>query len=398
MVLVESIGDGIVKVRQNNEEYIVWTRAKVVIPYIRKFLRETFPGKLVVRELNRIDFSVPEESLPIEVQATLVSHPNTRYAAIHYAQWENNIRNQFEKNIVPYGRCWFFFDQEMLRSMKNAGRGISVNMDWFRKLMKDGVLKAFTVSYNGIIEEKSYKDFDFLSEMSQTCTVSAETDDAILNKNKMKIFTNVVKGYGFTQEDIFKIEGEYEKYCDINKIEDVKNDRIRLFLKRQIDEKSKLYANILEAIGNLPAVNQLLDRNAQKLKKRHMDSTKVNARILGIFDTEGHTQRCITRFMDKFDICKHSQGFLRHEKTWTKLKGHKLNNRQFDNIIKDSNNGITIDNYFWYEEDKDDAVTESGQISDKGVNVITEDNDQIITINIKDKSVQRDIESAWGSA
>lgn len=60
-------------------------------------------------------------------------------------------------------------------------------MVWFRELMKEEKLEVITISHNGIIEEKMYKDFDFLANVSQTCNIAADTDDMILNKSKMKI-------------------------------------------------------------------------------------------------------------------------------------------------------------------------------------------------------------------
>ena len=386
MVLVDNNQNGIVKVQQSGKEYTVWTHAKVVRPYIRKFLQERFPENLIVRELNRVDFSIPGKNLPIEIQATIVGHSNTKYASIHYATWENNIRTQIDRNIVPHELCWFFFDSELLTCMKNATRGMDISMDWFRQYMKEDKLKVFTVSHEGVIEEKTYKDFDFLSRVSRTCKLASETDDMILDKNKMIIFANVVKGYGFTQKDILKIEGEYEKYCDRHKIDDDKNDRMRLFLKKQKDEKYKLYGYILDAIGNLPAINQVLDRNGQSLQKKYLENAKYHAKILGIFESEGYTQKCITRFEDRFDICKYSPGFLKNEKTWTRLRGHKLNNRQFDNMTKNTNNGITIDNYFWYEKSNDDSCKQNESVceeEDKEINLEIKNSDQIVTIDIK---------------
>lgn len=48
-------------------------------------------------------------------------------------------------------------------------------MDWFRKFMKEEKLMVFTVNHDGNIKEKDYKDFDFLSEISQTCKIAQIT-------------------------------------------------------------------------------------------------------------------------------------------------------------------------------------------------------------------------------
>lgn len=210
--------NGIVKVMQNGVEYTVWTHASVVRKYIKNELRKRFPGKLVVRELNRIDLTIPEENLPVEIQSTTIEViTNAGYYNISYALWEKLIRPQIDQNVINYDKCLFFFDSELFRAMKNASKNMSINMDWFRKLMKEGKLNVFTVSHGGIIEEKEYKDFDFLANISQTCPIAAETDDMVLNKNKMMIFANVVRGYGFTQEEIDKFENDFEKSSDVGK-------------------------------------------------------------------------------------------------------------------------------------------------------------------------------------
>lgn len=121
--------NGIVKYNtEDGEEYTFWTYADLMKPFIINFLKERFPGKLIVRELNLIDLSIPEDNLPIEIQATIV---------------------QNVKNIVSYHKCWFFFDSELLRSMMNVGRNMSIK---FRNYMKEGKLKVFTVSHDRIID------------------------------------------------------------------------------------------------------------------------------------------------------------------------------------------------------------------------------------------------------
>ncbi len=277
--------------------------------------------------------------------------------------------------------------------MKNATRSMSINMDWFRKLMKEGKLKVFTVGYDGIIEEKKYKDFDFLSEVSQTCSIAAETDDAILNRNKMNIYISVVNGYRFTQDEIDKFYDCWKDYYKSNKINSTdKNGEFSSFLKKQRDDRSKLYGNILSAIGHLPTINDILGLKNYRPIKSYMS-------ILGIFDVEGSDNNTTTRFVDRSNICQYFPGYIRNKETWDKLKNHSLNSRQFESIV---NNGIN--NYFWYEEDKNNIVTESEQTNDKDINVTIESKDQIITVNIKDKdslncykTKQENIEDAWGS-
>ncbi len=374
--------EGIVKINQNGIEYTVWTMADFIKPYIVKFLKDKFPGMLIVRELNKIDLTIPEDNLAVEVESTHLI--GTHFS---YSGWENSIRCQIEQNINNYGRCWFFFDSEFLRAMRNASRGISVNMDWFRKLMKEEKLKVFTVSYDGIIEDKEYNDFDFLSEMSKTCQIASKTDDMILNNNKMKIYINVIKGYGFSQTEIEKFDNDFVEYCRLNKINDKsKNDTKKQFLGKENDERSSLYGKILCAIGNLPGINQLLD------KKSNNKTAKYHAKFLGIFYVGGPNNFPITKFIDIFDICKYFPGYLRNKGTWDKLKGHNLNARQFDNVVTGRTDVINGLDYYYHTEDKED---------NKDVNVKIENKDQIMVIddlhvnNIHQKIKQIEIDCAW---
>lgn len=387
--------DGIIRIRQHEIEYVMWVYADIVRPYIKKFLSEIFPGKLIIRELNQIDFTIPEENLPVEIQSTIIQqkYSNTRRLSISYASWESLIRNQIEQNIVCHGRCWFFFDSELLRGMRNAGRNMSINMDWFRKFMKEEKLKVFVVSHDGIIEEKMYRDFDFLSDVSQTCKVAAENDDMVLNRNKMKIFTNVVKGYGFVQDEIDKFDYDYKKYHDADK-----NDGSCKFLMRQNDERSKLYGNILYAMSNLPSINKLLDR---EYDRDHRDcKTKQRARFLGIFDVDGVSHSVITIFIDRFDICKYFPSYLRNKEIWDKLKGCNLNIRQFDNVISGKNDVINGLDYYFHDDDSTCNNNMEENIC-KESRLCTYGNKEIIdkcidTNNNKiDCTKQSDISNAW---
>lgn len=389
--ICEDNDNGIVKWVTGDEEYTFWTHADFIKDeYIIDFLEERFPGKLVARELNLIDFTIPEENLPIEVQATSVNA--TADHRPKYSEFEQLIQKQINQNIISYGVCWFFFDSELLRAMKNACRNMSINMVWFREYMKEDKLKVFTVRYDGIIEEKEYNDFDFLSEVSQTCSIAAKTDEMILNDNKLKIYTNIVKMHGFVQTEIEKFYSDWRKYRKINKISgNNKNDNLKTFLSKQNGDREKLYSYILRAMGDLLTIDDILGL------KDNQSKAKFLASIMGIFDVKGGGTRSITTFVDRPNICQYFPSYPKNRETWKKLKGHSLNPRQFDNIIK---NGVG--NYFWYEEDKNDLAIESNIDSDqdqidkdtsaeannkddnnKEVNFEIKSKGQIITVNIK---------------
>lgn len=317
--------NGIVKwFSENGGEYTFWTHSDYIKDeYIYPYLKQIFPHRLIINEFNKIDYVIAEENIPIEVQSTNVHKGK---ASPQYSKFEQHIEKQIRQNINDTGICYLFFDSELLRAMESAknrkGCNISINLDWLRKLMKEGKLKVFTVRYDGFIEEKKYKDFDFLSSVSQTCIVAAETDDIILNKNKIKIYTNVVKGYSFNQDELDKFDISWKNYCKEAKFIQKIDTKIS-FLIRNNDIRAKLYARILSAVGNLRYINDIMNR-------KYNPSAKSYASTLGIFDAEGGSSNYSrTMFVDKFDICKLFPGYIRNKEVWDNLKGKNLISLQF---------------------------------------------------------------------
>lgn len=328
---------GITNVTINGVEYTVWTYANTVRKYVREDLKKRFPGKIIAREINSIDYTIPELNLPVEIQATIVAR--VPYPHMKYSAWENSIRKQIEQNIICYGKCLFYFDSELLRAMQNAAiqncnTNISINMDWFRKYIKEEKLHVLTISHDGIIKSNEYNDFDFLAKISQTCPIAADEDDAILNRNKMKIYANVTKGYGFTPEEIEKIEDDferycYENYCRINKEDNMEN--FRTFLLKSDNERIKLYGQTLYALDDLSKINKILCREIDI--GTFKDFRKYTAKILGIFDISGKGSYAINRFVDRFNTCKYFPGYLRNKEIWEKSRRFRLNASQFENLV-----------------------------------------------------------------
>jgi len=347
---------GIYKSIVNNTEYIVWANVNVVDRYIKDYLKRRYPGKLLIKELNDIDYIIPEHNLPVEIQSTIIgadNRPNRMSYDIRFSMWENVIRKQIDQDII-YGKCLFFFDSELLRAMKDSGKNISINMDWFLDYMREGKLEVFTVSHNGIIEEKAHKDFDFLANVSQTIGTD---DKIILNKNKIKIFNNIINGYRFIQEEIDKFDDDYEKYCKINKNDSVNKIKPKIsFLEQHADKRSKMYGYILQTIGTLPSVNDLILDRKWDGKTMSIWGRKA-ARILGIFDiygnSRGNTCSSITKFVDRFDVCKYFPGYLRNKEMWDKLRGCNLNWRQFENVVTGKNDVIRGLDYYFNDKNLD---------------------------------------------
>ena len=109
---------------------------------------------------------------------------------------------------------------------------------------------------------------------------------------------------------------------------------------------------------------------------------------MGIFDSYGNNHyNSITKFIDRFDICKYFPGYLRNKEIWDKLRRQNLNSRQFDNVITGKTDVTRgIDHYM---NEKEENQTDEN----KEVNIKIDNKDQTININIKTK--QKDIEDAW---
>jgi len=340
MINIENINidNGTENVVINNDTYKCW-KLEYIKPYVVKFLKEKFPDSLVIFEINRIDIVVLDNKndhiLPVEIQKTVIN--KDRYTFMH-SEFEEDIRKQIEDNVENYGECWFFFDSEYLRYLQsgNVYRNISINMNWLVKYMKDSKVRVFVTRYDGITKELLTKDFDFLKVISQTCPIGQDSDERILNRNKLRIFMNILMGHKFNQEEIDKIY----KNAKLNR-NNVKSRGTTKFLLKEDDKRSKLYGYILVSISRLEMINEILDMN---YGERH---GKQYASYLGIFDIDG---RGNIRFTDRFDVCKYFPGYLRNKDIWDNLKGHNINSRQFESIASkkiDMNKGV---DYFWYKE------------------------------------------------
>ncbi len=311
MKITDETDDDIVNKKDgliNFNGFVFWNKAKIVKPYVKQYLREKFPNSLIIRELNQIDLVDLNENLPIEIQSTPSSN-----IGIKNSYFEDLIRRQIEDNIENYERCWFFFDSEYYRYLKDTIHDkLSMNLDWFAKYVKENKLKVFTVKYDGIINELNYEDIGFIKKVSNTCKIEYNEDSRILNRNKLKIMNNILKGHKFTQEEIDRF------IADFDNRENESNNNLCQFLTKEKDKRKQIYGYVLQALGNLESINNILD-----MKQNYGKGEKRFARNIGIFKIYGLGNGSKTEFKDEFNICQYFPGYLRRSEFWSKLKdGH----------------------------------------------------------------------------
>jgi len=332
-IIIDS--NGIIKIIISNIIYKTWT-VELIISLIIKFLKEKCPDSLMIYELNKIDITIinkrTDEIIPVEIQKTIVrKQSEERTNHFSHSMFEQSIRKQLEDNITNYGKCWLFIDSEYLRYLQSGicETNISIDMTWLVKLMRENTLKVFAIKYDGTVKELTTKDFDFLKIVSQTCVMSYDSDERVLNRNKLKMFKNVVLSYKFTQEEID------EFYKIFNNRANKKINSHAFFIKHGND-RCKLYGYILSSIGNLSNINQILDMNTYQDSNSITKFKQYTVR-LGIFEdagTYGHSN--LIKFVDKFDICKYFPGYIRNKKQWDGYKDNNLTHSTFTMIANGS--------------------------------------------------------------
>lgn len=313
----------LVSININNEIYKIWS-VDYIKPILIDFLKSKFKNCLISQEINDIDFVVIDNDnndiIPIELQRTIFD--NKSKGTFQNAQFEKSIRIQIDDNIRSSGKCWFFFDAEYLRYFQNGvlSKLISIDMNWFIEYMIKEKLKVFVIRYDEYVKELSIKDFDFLKQIHSD-------DEIFLDKNKLKIYRNVMNGYNFTQSEIDEFYEEYDNLL----IKDKSGTKSRDLLSKSKNEKSVLYVNILRALSTLPGINELMD--LKMIERRRL----FEAKTLGLIDlVSSYRNRSVSKFVDKFDIAKYFPGYIRNEEAWNVFKHRNLSNVELNCLCRNN--------------------------------------------------------------
>ena len=326
--------NGIVK----KGDYTFWTHRFVVNDFILDFLKNRFPDSLIWPEFNKLDFFVINQGLPVEIQTTTMHSAGTP----SHTGFEGKIQHQLTQNIEIYGKCWLFMDADYLKYLQTDVRcNISVNLDWMYKFIDKEKLNVLTITYDGIIEERSSKDFEFIKGISRTCELGKDSDKRILERNKWKIVKNIYNEIGITTEYINGLYDEFQKANEGNKF--------RSWLSKRGDKERRI-ANVIHASGNLENINTMFDMNHTEKG----NSSIAHVEYLGLVKiVYGTKQSVVKQFVDIYDVAQYFPGYMRNKESWDYLKesNTRLDVRRFDAIIRGKVNVLDwkklIDNGGW---------------------------------------------------
>jgi hypothetical protein len=320
-------------------DYKFWISDEVR-PYIFEFLRKEFPDKFVIHEFDQVDIFILDENLPVEIQSV---HRQTkgkdRLKGPRISGFEDDIRRQIDTNISTYGRCWFFFDESLLGYLQNdMGRHNSINMDWLYQYFKEGKIRIFTITNNGIIKEMHDEDFSFLPKVSNTCKRGENEDFRILQKNRAKVTLNVLKGHGFTMDETNNIYITFKS----RKETDIKSLKPWLMRKEQERTYRQLEYGYIRDI-RLEHINNVLSctifSNSGSGQSRNTRSLLYMLLTSGLFDRDKNGR---IYFVDKYNISQYFPGYVKKKDLWDYLRTHGVDERTFNAIIR----GET--DYLWW--------------------------------------------------
>lgn len=304
--------DGITKLIFNDNEYVFWNKAEIVLPSVYEYLKSNFPAELILSEFNHIDFVVLGENLPVEVQSTIIyGNSKNDKKSIGSSYFEQMIEKQIKQNIERYGRCWFFFDSEFLRYLHtNISKANRLDLRWLIAYIRDNKLKVFVVDCKGEIKPVTINDLEII--------VDSVTYDKF-DDNEISIFSQVLSGNRYTSNEI-------RSYWNNKKLSQDKGAFVTWLRKKDQPEKEKRLGYILQTIsGFLLEVDHLFAR-----EEVDWNCALSSASFLGILNYEkGYW--CLE---DYYDVAKYFPSYNKHIYFWDNLKYKKIKRDEFKILIE----------------------------------------------------------------
>lgn len=313
-MIEEESRDGITRLAFDENEYVFWNKAEIVLPFVYEFLRNNFPSQIILSEFNHIDFVVLGENLPVEVQSTIIlgrSKSNEKNIGSSY--FEQMIEKQIKQNIERYEKCWFFFDSEFLRYLKSQiSRANRLDMDWLLNYMQNDSLKVFAISYNGEIKPVLIENLEHIK-------MKVNYDE--LNNKEINIVSQVLLGNGYSSKEIRSF---YR-----NKIHSQDKGAFVSWLRRKEQpEREKRLGYILFTVSSdLRAIDDFFAFS-------DVDWNRVSgaASFLGILCFDNKNK--LWSIEDCYDVNKYFPSYNKNKPYWDNLKHRKFKKDEFKNTIR----------------------------------------------------------------
>lgn len=334
--------NGILTQIYKGEKFTFWYSATVVSPYILNFLTEKYPGTIIIPEFNYTDFVVTDENMPVEIQSTVISHPGKGGQGLMHSEFEQKIIKQLIQNIGRYKKCIFFFDSEYLRYLQNlATKNTRINLDWFYNYVKEGKLIVFVIKYDGTIRKTDLSDFEFILALSTL------REGNILDRNKFKIMSRVLKWKGLSTKEINEIYKEFKcEYID-------NEEKIKSFYKwlcrKGCTKREHELMYVYGAMQHLEQIDSMLDCNI--ISGDDIKTISRDAQKLGLFDSKDTGKSVSTGYMriftDHSNIAELFPGYINNKDLWDSLKTRYISYDTLCGIVMK-----TVDINWWKKQPK----------------------------------------------
>lgn len=304
----------LVSLKFNDHEYTFWTNAEIVLPHVYHYLTQIYPNDFILSEFNFIDFVVLGENLPVEVQSTIIlRRSDNEKKVLAHSYFEQMIGKQIRQNVERYGKCWFFFDSEYFRYLRSEG-SISRKLDfgWFVDYVRDHLLRIFIIDYTGVIDEISHDDLRFLVK---------SYDDKMLVFNKITILSEVIRGYGYTSDEIREYYRAYMQEREQSK----KGSFIFWLKKKEQPARIKTLAYILFAIsGEFKHLEDFFSRT-----KFDWNRVRTSLSFLGVLEYKNNKWT----LEDHYDVLKYFPGYNKNNLFWDGIRNKQFGVKDFKKLV-----------------------------------------------------------------
>jgi hypothetical protein len=225
------------------------------------------------------------------------------------------IEKQIKQNIERYGKCWFFLDSEFLRYLtSHVSKANRLNLDWIIAFLQKDLLATFAINYNGEIRRIYIDDFE---------SIRTSTNRDKFKNNEISILSNVLYGYGYTNNEIRSLVRNKGLSQD-------KGALINWLKKKDQDERAKKLGYILQIMsGSLEDVDFLFGRESFDWGRASFAATK-----LGILRYEDK----LWSMEDYYDINNYFPSYVKNKLFWDEIAHRRFPTDKFKFMVKGTHN------------------------------------------------------------